>query len=198
MLCCLGLGMVDSVPGAKRRFLQACAKITRAVLLHAELTAWAASAVSPAVAGGCRSPGDCFPPCFPLQTVPNAALRPSIIHLFTVAGEMKFGILYNIDYRPEVHGSSASYYGQILDQIEIIEELGFRLGLVWGTSLRRVFLWRSRGDRHRGRRAHPPVAAGNRGLADSFASTRCAWPRNTRCSTCSATAAWNTESAAAF
>ncbi|HXR34329.1 MAG TPA: LLM class flavin-dependent oxidoreductase [Candidatus Binataceae bacterium] len=38
---------------------------------------------------------------------------------------MKFGILYNIDYRPEVHGSSASYYGQILDQIEIIEELGF-------------------------------------------------------------------------
>ncbi len=38
---------------------------------------------------------------------------------------MKFGILYNIDYRPEVHGSSASYYGQILDQIDIIEELGF-------------------------------------------------------------------------
>lgn len=38
---------------------------------------------------------------------------------------MKFGILYNIDYRPEVHGSSARYYGQILDQIQIIEELGF-------------------------------------------------------------------------
>jgi alkanesulfonate monooxygenase SsuD/methylene tetrahydromethanopterin reductase-like flavin-dependent oxidoreductase (luciferase family) len=38
---------------------------------------------------------------------------------------MKFGILYNIDYRPDVHGSSASYYGQILDQIEIIEELGY-------------------------------------------------------------------------
>jgi alkanesulfonate monooxygenase SsuD/methylene tetrahydromethanopterin reductase-like flavin-dependent oxidoreductase (luciferase family) len=38
---------------------------------------------------------------------------------------MKFGILYNIDYNPDVHGSSASYYAQILDQIQIIEELGF-------------------------------------------------------------------------
>jgi alkanesulfonate monooxygenase SsuD/methylene tetrahydromethanopterin reductase-like flavin-dependent oxidoreductase (luciferase family) len=38
---------------------------------------------------------------------------------------MKFGILYNIDYRREVHGSSASYYSQILDQIQLLEELGF-------------------------------------------------------------------------
>jgi alkanesulfonate monooxygenase SsuD/methylene tetrahydromethanopterin reductase-like flavin-dependent oxidoreductase (luciferase family) len=38
---------------------------------------------------------------------------------------MKFGILYNIDYRPEVHGSSSSYYAQILDQIQLLEELGF-------------------------------------------------------------------------
>ena len=38
---------------------------------------------------------------------------------------MKFGILYNIDYHPEVHGSNADYYAQILEQIELIEELGF-------------------------------------------------------------------------
>jgi alkanesulfonate monooxygenase SsuD/methylene tetrahydromethanopterin reductase-like flavin-dependent oxidoreductase (luciferase family) len=38
---------------------------------------------------------------------------------------MKFGILYNIDYRSEVHGSSASYYSQILDQSQLLEELGF-------------------------------------------------------------------------
>src|SRR5271166_7177200 len=70
-------------------------------------------------------PGGPLSSAFSLADSPHAALRPSIIHLFTVAGEMKFGILYNIDYRPEVHGSSASYYGQILEQIEIIEELGF-------------------------------------------------------------------------
>jgi alkanesulfonate monooxygenase SsuD/methylene tetrahydromethanopterin reductase-like flavin-dependent oxidoreductase (luciferase family) len=38
---------------------------------------------------------------------------------------MKFGILYNIDYHPEVHGSSASYYAQILEQIQLLEELGY-------------------------------------------------------------------------
>jgi alkanesulfonate monooxygenase SsuD/methylene tetrahydromethanopterin reductase-like flavin-dependent oxidoreductase (luciferase family) len=41
------------------------------------------------------------------------------------AYDMKFGILYNIDYHPEVHGSSASYYAQILEQVRIIEELGY-------------------------------------------------------------------------
>ena len=38
---------------------------------------------------------------------------------------MKFGILYNIDYHPEVHGSSASYYALILEQIQLLEELGY-------------------------------------------------------------------------
>ena len=38
---------------------------------------------------------------------------------------MKFGILYNIDYRPEVHGTSSSYYAQILDEVQLLEELGF-------------------------------------------------------------------------
>src|SRR5215469_4118939 len=38
---------------------------------------------------------------------------------------MKFGVLYNIDYHREVHGSSASYYAQILEQIQIMEELGY-------------------------------------------------------------------------
>jgi len=38
---------------------------------------------------------------------------------------VKFGILYNIDYRPEVHTSPSSYYGQILDQVQLLEELGF-------------------------------------------------------------------------
>src|SRR5579871_1591495 len=39
--------------------------------------------------------------------------------------QMKFGILYNIDYHREVHGSSASYYAQILEQIQLLEELGY-------------------------------------------------------------------------
>ena len=38
---------------------------------------------------------------------------------------MKFGILYNTDYYPEVHGSASQYYGQILDQVQLEEELGF-------------------------------------------------------------------------
>ena len=38
---------------------------------------------------------------------------------------MKFGILYNIDYRPDVHRSPSGYYGQILEQVQLIEELGF-------------------------------------------------------------------------
>ena len=38
---------------------------------------------------------------------------------------MKFGILYNTDYYPEAHGSASQYYGQILEQTEFAEELGF-------------------------------------------------------------------------
>ncbi len=38
---------------------------------------------------------------------------------------MKFGILYNIDYHPGVHGSASSYYQQILEQVELLEELGY-------------------------------------------------------------------------
>lgn len=38
---------------------------------------------------------------------------------------MKFVVLYNIDYRPDIHKSPAHYYGQILEQVEILEELGF-------------------------------------------------------------------------
>ncbi|HZP44973.1 MAG TPA: LLM class flavin-dependent oxidoreductase [Candidatus Binataceae bacterium] len=38
---------------------------------------------------------------------------------------MKFGILYNIDYQPAVHGSGSAYYEEILEQVELLEELGF-------------------------------------------------------------------------
>src|SRR2546426_5587172 len=38
---------------------------------------------------------------------------------------MKFSILYNTDYYPEVHGSASQYYGQILEQVQLEEELGF-------------------------------------------------------------------------
>jgi alkanesulfonate monooxygenase SsuD/methylene tetrahydromethanopterin reductase-like flavin-dependent oxidoreductase (luciferase family) len=38
---------------------------------------------------------------------------------------VKFGILYNIDYHPSVHGSASSYYEQILEQVELLEELGY-------------------------------------------------------------------------
>src|SRR5436189_539208 len=38
---------------------------------------------------------------------------------------MKFGVLYNTDYYPEVHGSASQYYGQILEQVQLEEELGF-------------------------------------------------------------------------
>ena len=38
---------------------------------------------------------------------------------------MKFSILYNIDYQPSVHGSSSQYYGEILEQVQLIEELGY-------------------------------------------------------------------------
>jgi alkanesulfonate monooxygenase SsuD/methylene tetrahydromethanopterin reductase-like flavin-dependent oxidoreductase (luciferase family) len=38
---------------------------------------------------------------------------------------MKFGILYNVDYHYEVHGSPTEYYNTLLKQVEIAEELGF-------------------------------------------------------------------------
>ena len=38
---------------------------------------------------------------------------------------MRFGVLYNIDYHEEVHGSASRYYGAILDQIVALEELGY-------------------------------------------------------------------------
>ena len=38
---------------------------------------------------------------------------------------MKFAILYNIDYQPSVHGSSSQYYGEILEQVQLIERLGY-------------------------------------------------------------------------
>ncbi len=42
---------------------------------------------------------------------------------------MKFGILYNIDYHEEVHGTPDRYYGQILDQVVAAEALGYQA--VW-------------------------------------------------------------------
>jgi alkanesulfonate monooxygenase SsuD/methylene tetrahydromethanopterin reductase-like flavin-dependent oxidoreductase (luciferase family) len=38
---------------------------------------------------------------------------------------MRFGVLYNIDYHEDVHGSASRYYGAILDQIVALEELGY-------------------------------------------------------------------------
>ncbi|HXR34372.1 MAG TPA: LLM class flavin-dependent oxidoreductase [Candidatus Binataceae bacterium] len=38
---------------------------------------------------------------------------------------MKFGVLYNIDYQPKVHGSPSAYFEQILEQVELLEELGY-------------------------------------------------------------------------
>jgi alkanesulfonate monooxygenase SsuD/methylene tetrahydromethanopterin reductase-like flavin-dependent oxidoreductase (luciferase family) len=38
---------------------------------------------------------------------------------------VKFGILYNIDYQPKVHGSASEYYEEILEQVELLEELGY-------------------------------------------------------------------------
>ncbi len=38
---------------------------------------------------------------------------------------MKFGLLFNTDYHAEVHGSATEYFGQLLDQIVLAEELGF-------------------------------------------------------------------------
>ena len=42
---------------------------------------------------------------------------------------MKFGLLYNTDYYPEVHRSPAHYYGDILEETQFAEELGYHA--VW-------------------------------------------------------------------
>ena len=38
---------------------------------------------------------------------------------------MRFGICYNVEYRPAVHKSPSHYLGQILEQVELLEELGY-------------------------------------------------------------------------
>lgn len=38
---------------------------------------------------------------------------------------MRFGILYNTDYHRAAHGSASQYYGRILEQVQLEEELGF-------------------------------------------------------------------------
>jgi alkanesulfonate monooxygenase SsuD/methylene tetrahydromethanopterin reductase-like flavin-dependent oxidoreductase (luciferase family) len=38
---------------------------------------------------------------------------------------VRFGILYNIEYYPEVHKSPSNYYGQILEQVDLLEDLGY-------------------------------------------------------------------------
>jgi alkanesulfonate monooxygenase SsuD/methylene tetrahydromethanopterin reductase-like flavin-dependent oxidoreductase (luciferase family) len=38
---------------------------------------------------------------------------------------MRFGIAYNIDYHENVHGSPHSYFAQILDQVVMLDELGY-------------------------------------------------------------------------
>ena len=38
---------------------------------------------------------------------------------------LKFGLLFNTDYHAEVHGSATEYFGHLLDQIVLAEELGF-------------------------------------------------------------------------
>jgi alkanesulfonate monooxygenase SsuD/methylene tetrahydromethanopterin reductase-like flavin-dependent oxidoreductase (luciferase family) len=42
---------------------------------------------------------------------------------------MKFGLLYNTDYYPEAHDSPSRYYGEILEQTQLAEELGYHA--VW-------------------------------------------------------------------
>jgi alkanesulfonate monooxygenase SsuD/methylene tetrahydromethanopterin reductase-like flavin-dependent oxidoreductase (luciferase family) len=38
---------------------------------------------------------------------------------------LRFGICYNVDYHPAVHGTPADYYAQMLDQCVLLEELGY-------------------------------------------------------------------------
>lgn len=38
---------------------------------------------------------------------------------------MRVGICYNVDYHPEIHKSPSHYFGSILEQVELLEELGY-------------------------------------------------------------------------
>lgn len=38
---------------------------------------------------------------------------------------MRFGICYNVEYHEEVHKSPSNYVGQIMEQVELLEHLGF-------------------------------------------------------------------------
>lgn len=38
---------------------------------------------------------------------------------------MRFGICYNVDYHPDIHGTPGEYYAQILQQCELLEELRY-------------------------------------------------------------------------
>ena len=38
---------------------------------------------------------------------------------------MRFGICYNVEYREDVHKSPSNYLGQILEQVELLEHLGW-------------------------------------------------------------------------
>ncbi len=48
---------------------------------------------------------------------------------------MKFGVLYIPDYYEERHKSSSHYYGEMLEQIDLCEEIGLDKGdgLMFGT-----------------------------------------------------------------
>jgi hypothetical protein len=68
---------------------------------------------------------------------------------------MKFSILYNIDYQPSVHGSSAQYYGEILEQVQLIEELGYDAVSLNSPPRNAVTGARNVRSRERGRRISP-------------------------------------------
>lgn len=38
---------------------------------------------------------------------------------------MRFGVCYNVDYHPEIHKTPSYYLGQILEQVDLLEELGY-------------------------------------------------------------------------
>jgi alkanesulfonate monooxygenase SsuD/methylene tetrahydromethanopterin reductase-like flavin-dependent oxidoreductase (luciferase family) len=38
---------------------------------------------------------------------------------------MRFGVCYNIDYHPEIHGSPSGYFDEILEQVDLLEALGY-------------------------------------------------------------------------
>ena len=38
---------------------------------------------------------------------------------------MRVGICYNIEYHDDIHKSPSHYFGQILEQVDLLEELGY-------------------------------------------------------------------------